>query len=146
MKKFLSLIAVVFCTVLLTGCGGEKKLTCTKTETSSGITMGEKIEMNFKSDKVTTMSLTMTIEIPESLKTQAQTLVNSAESYVKSTYGSSDAITIKSEKKSDLKYDIIVSIDYKNMSDSDKTKFGFSGDESYEVNKQDLEKSGYTCK
>lgn len=145
MKKFLSLVAVVFCTVLLSGCG-EKSLKCTKDISTSGITMQQAVDMNFNGNKITTMSTTISIEFNESQKAYVETMMSTLESTYKKQYGISKSVEVKTEKKSDLKYDITISIDYKNMSEADKKTLGMAGSENYDVNKKDLENSGYTCK
>ena len=102
--------------------------------------------INFKGNKVDTMDMVMTFEIPSTYASMASTITSSMQSTYESQYGKYDGITVKLNKISDLKFEIVISIDYENISDATKTAIGAVGSESYSVNRKQLENQGYTCK
>lgn len=152
MKKIYSLLAVILCSILLTtgcGAGSTKELHCTKDYSStigSNITMIQAVDATFKSDKVQDLKISLDFELPESLASSAETYLNSIKTQYEKTYAKYDGVEVTLDKTSDLKFSIIISMDYKNISDSDKTAMGFSGSETYAANKKSFENEGYTCK
>ena len=60
MVRGVKLFAILAVSVLfMTGCGGEKTLTCTNSEESSGIKMNQEVTMTFKDDKVTYVKMSI---------------------------------------------------------------------------------------
>lgn len=149
MKKILFSVAIIMCVFALTGCGSNKTLQCSKDFSSSmpyGIKMVQDSTINFKGNKVDTMDMVMSFEIPSTYASMASTITSSMQSTYEQQYGKYDGITVKLNKISDLKFEIVISIDYENISDSTKTAIGAVGSESYSVNRRQLENQGYTCK
>ena len=152
MKKIICGFIFAICAVILTGCGSsEKKLNCSidgskLTYLPSGISMVQDTEVQFKNNKIQTVEMIYKVEIGSSLASSAETMYNSLRSTYENMYGKYDGVTVTTKKTSDLDFDIIVSIDFKNISDSTKTALNMNGSESYSVNKKQLENMGYTCK
>lgn len=149
MKKILGSIVVTICAILVVGCGSEKKLNCSKDFSSSmpsGIKMTQDADITFKGDKINNLSMVMKFELPESYKSNMDTFVDTMNSTYEKQYGKYNGVTVKTEKTSDLAFNVTITMDYKNMSDSDKKALNISGSESYSTNKKDLEKQGYSCK
>ena len=152
MRKILCGFIFVLCAVMLAGCGSsEKKLNCTIdgskiTYLPSGVSLVQDTEVLFKNDKIDTMSMIFKVEIDSSLSSSASTMFETLKTTYENMYGKYDGITVTTKKTSDLKFDIIVSIDFKNISDSTKTALNMNGSESYSVNRKQLENMGYTCK
>lgn len=149
MKKILGGVVVTLCAILLVGCGSEKKLNCSKDFSSSmayGIKMVQDSDITFKNNKIQTLTMVMKFEIPETYSSSADSLVSTMKSTYEKQYGKYNGVTVNTEKTSDLTFNITITMDYKNMSDSDKSALGASGSESYSVNKKSLEDQGYTCK
>ena len=149
MKKVFGSIVVTLCAILLVGCGGEKTLNCSKDFSSSmsyGMKMVQDSEITFKNDKIQTLTMIMKFEVPESYASQIDTLLSTMKSTYESNYGKYNGVTVNTEKTSDTTFNVTISMDYKNMSDSDKSALGATGSESYSANKKSLEGQGYTCK
>ena len=145
MKKFILIVAMVGL-VCVTGCIGDKTLTCTKDISSSGITMTQTVNVQFTSNKVNTMNTSIEITLPDSYKSYIDTFVSRFKQQYESQYGSYKHVTLKTEKKSDTKILVNVDFDYKNMTSAEKKGLDLVGSEKYSVNKKTLENQGYTCK
>ena len=74
------------------------------------------------------------------------TIMSTMKSTYESEYGQYDGVTVSTNKTGDLTFEVVVTVDFKNISDSTKTALGMQGSESYGVNKAELENDGYTCK
>ena len=57
--KLLSLVLIFVLCFLLTGCGNEKVLSCSKTEEDSGISMEQTIDVTFQDDKITNVKMSV---------------------------------------------------------------------------------------
>lgn len=150
MKKIVWSFLFVVCAIALTGCGSSNKsLSCSKDFSSSmpsGITMIQDSKIEFKNDKVETMDMIMKFELSSTYASQLDTLMSTYKSVYDKQYGKYDGIKVSSNKTSDSSFEIVISIDYKNISDTTKTAIGAVGSESYSVNKKQLEGQGYSCK
>ena len=153
MKKFFSLVIVTLCAVLLVGCGSKKNLKCSMDYTSkaglpSGIKMIMDADINFKSNKIQDMTISVTFELNDTYKSQIDTLVDTMDSTYKAQY-KGDHFKVTTTKKSDSSFTTSIYMDYKNMTDAEKKAANVGGSnvsESYSVNKKDLEKQGFSCK
>ena len=76
MKKGKWLAASLLVLLTMTGCGS-KGLTCTSESNSLGMEMKNTIKVNFKGDKVDSMKVTVDVTLPDSLKDQKQTMIDS---------------------------------------------------------------------
>lgn len=150
MKKYLWSLVIVMCLFMMTGCGSSSKtLSCSKDFSSSmpsGITMIQDSKIEFKNDKIDSMDMIMKFELSSTYASQIETFINTMKSTYEKQYGNHDGITLKSNKTGDSTFEIVISIDYKNISDSTKKAIGAVGSESYSINRNQLEKQGYTCK
>ena len=152
MKKLVWSFIFVICAVMLTGCGSsEKTLNCSidgskMISLPSGVSLIQDTEVQFKNNKIETVEMIFKVDIDSSLSSSAPAMFNSLKSTYDNMYGKYDGVTVTTKKTSDLDFDIIVSIDFKNISDSTKTALNMNGSESYSVNKKQLENMGYTCK
>ena len=141
MKKCLVVISIM-CLALLAGCGGSKVLTCKISKTSMGINIAQVATVKFNSDKIDSMSQTITIKLPDSYKSLINTFVSTYQKqYEKQFTGSK----VNAKKVGDAEIEVTIDSDYKNMSEADKKSSGMSGAEDYETNRKQLEKAGYTC-
>lgn len=121
----LSLITVL----VLTGCG-KKELTCTMSTEESGAKIDSTVVVKFGGKTVEDMNMTMDVEIPESLQAQKEVL---RAFYEKADFKVEDSETgLKLTADADSKY-------------FEQLKLGESK-ASYDDTKEQLEKSGFTCK
>lgn len=127
MKKGKLLAASLLVLFTMTGCGG-KKLTCTNEIKESGIEMNQKIDVNFKGDKVDSMKISIDVTLPDSLKDQKQTMIDSVKEEVKEA-----KVT---ETKNGFK--VTGSADAKDLGTDNEAK--------YDDVKKTLEATGYKCK
>lgn len=127
MKKGKLLAASLLVLLTMTGCGG-KKLTCTNEVKQSGVEMNQKISVNFKGDKVDSMKIAIDVTLPDSLKDQKQTMIDSVKSEVK------DA------KVKETKNGFTVE------GGADAKDLGTDNDAKYDDVKKTLETAGYKCK
>ena len=152
MKKILWSLVFVFGAIILTGCGSsEKTLNCSidgskMISLPSGVGLVQDTEVKFKNNKIETIEMIFKVNIDSSLSSSASTMYTSLKSTYENMYGKYDGVTVTANKESDLKFNIVVSIDFKNISDSTKSALNMSGSESYSVNRKQLEDMGYTCK
>lgn len=122
----LSLISVL----VLTGCGSNKELNCSMTDTSSGMQIDANVVVKFDGKTVEDMNITMDVNIPEEYKSQTATM--------KSLYEAAEFKVEETDKGlrlsagSDSKY-------FKDLNLGD-TKA------SYDDTKKQFEAAGYTCK
>ena len=152
MKKYI--LILIIC-LFITGCGltdnflpakvENKTLTCTKELNSSGIPMFQTAIINFADDKIEGINTNILVSLSDTYKKSIDTFVKSFEESYKKQYGDNKHVTVVVSKKSDSEILIDITLDYKNMNDEEKKSSGFSGSEKYDINKTQLEKSGYTC-
>ena len=150
MKRIFKIAAVLCFVFLLVGCGGDKKLSCSKdfsAQLSQGISMVQDADISFSNDKVTKLVMVMHFELPESLSSYLSQLMSTMDSTYQSQYGKYTGVKVTTKQVSDTKFDVTIDMDYANLDSSSKTAMGFVGsDESYATTKSSLEKQGYACK
>ncbi len=140
------LIAVFF----ITGCGGEKTLTCTNTEEQSGISMDQEVTMTFKDDKVTDVKMSINSKATSSLiKNNWDTFASAMDKQFEEK--NEDGIKLSKTNDADNhSYKVELDIDLEKASDDALSEYGLSGitnsKASYEETKKDAEDSGFTCK
>lgn len=140
MKKVLKSVALLLIIgmvlVLLTGCGGDK-LIATKTTEDDSMGLGkyeEKIEVKFKDDKVSEMTMTAEFEKEESAKSMAAIFNLGATMSEEEMEG----FKVEQEgKKVVIKMDAKTFAKQEDLSDEEMTK---------EAIKKSLEEDGYTVK
>jgi len=144
MKKVL--FVGLFCTLILTGCGG-KTLTCTMSEEEDGMTMSNEMKFTFdkEGEKITKGSVVFDVEVDEEyaeyldeleedLKDEFEDIEDFADVKLK-TKNNSFSVEIKYSTK-DLSEDELEELYYADIYD----------DVTYEELKEELEDSGFTCK
>lgn len=140
MKKALKSVALLLIIgmvlVLLTGCGGDK-LIATKTTEDDSMGLGkyeEKIEVKFKDDKVSEVTMTAEFEKEEAAKSMAA-LFNLGSSMAEEEM---EGFKVEQKgKKVIMKVDAKTFAKQEDLSDEDMTK---------EAIKKSLEEDGYTVK
>jgi hypothetical protein len=146
MKKYI--LMCLICLLIVTGCNKEpeiKTLTCSKDLDSAGIPMVEKTNIKFIDDKIDTMVITIVVNLPEMYKDHVETFMDEFNTRYAELYKGNEHINFEVIKKSDLEINVVINIDYVNMTAEEKTSSGFSGLEDYATNKTQLEKDGHIC-
>lgn len=151
MKNFKFLALSILTTILLTGCGAEKTLTCSKTEDSSaGISVEQKISMTFKNDKVSNIEMSVNSKATsDTIKTYWDTFASTLDAQYPSK--NEDGITISTENnKENYEYKINMGFDLNKASDDVLEEYGLDGiadsNSKLEDVKKSAEEDGYTCK
>lgn len=149
MKKILWSLVLVIGIFVITGCGSSATLNCSKDFSSSmqyGVSMVQDSKIEFKNNKIESMDMIMKFEVPSTLSSQFDTLMNTMKTTYDNMYAKYDGITVTTNKTGSNTFEVVISIDYKNISDTTKKAIGAVGSESYSVNRKQLENQGYTCK
>ena len=146
-KLFAILTAVV---LLVTGCGGEKTLTCTNSEEDSGIKMNQEVTMTFKDDKVTYVKMSIDNEATDdTIIDNWDMFASMLDSQFEET--EKDGVSLKTNNNKDKHtYNVSLEIDLTKASDDALSEYGLDGiaDEkaTYEDTKKEAEADGFTCK
>lgn len=136
--------------LLMTGCGGEKTLTCTNSEENSGMKMDQEVTMTFKDDKVTYVKMSIDNEATDdTIIDNWDMFVSMLDSQFEET--EKDGVSLKTNNNKDKHtYNVSLEIDLTKASDDALAEYGLDGiaDEkaTYEDTKKDAEASGFTCK
>ena len=148
-KKFKLLLLAIVGVFVLTGCGG-KTLTCTMSESESGMEMKGKIVAKFKDDKVTNLKMTMDAKATNDEVKKSWSMMSSL---LKSQYSDKKADGVKVTSKVDDKkytFSFSVEIDTKKASKDALKEYGIDSLDAeksgYDDAKKSLEKSGFKCK
>ena len=129
MKKGKWLAASLLVLLTMTGCGS-KGLTCTSESNSLGMEMKNTIKVNFKGNKVDSMKVTVDVTLPDSLKDQKQTMIDSFKE-------NGDVENAKvTETKNGFKVE----------GSANAKDLGTDNNAKYDDVKKALEGSGYKCK
>ena len=146
-KLFAILTAVV---LLVTGCGGEKTLTCTNSEEDSGIKMNQEVTMTFKDDKVTYVKMSIDNEATEdTIIDNWDMFASMLDSQFEET--DKDGVSLKTTNNKDKHiYNVSLEIDLTKATDAALEEYGLNGiteeNASYEDTKKEAEADGFTCK
>ena len=125
-----------------------KILECNKdfsSQMSSGIHMEQDVYLEFVDNKIEIFDLKMSFELPSSYRSNAETFLNTMKKTYDDQYGIYDGVKVTLNRESDLEFDIIIAMDFKKISASDKISLGMSGSEDYSVNRSSFIREGYTC-
>ena len=76
MKKVKLLLLSLVLVTVLTGCGSNKELSCSMTDTTSGLEVKSSVNIKLKNSKVDDMSVVVDAKIPEELAEQKQTIID----------------------------------------------------------------------
>lgn len=149
MKKFRILACSLVAVLVLTGCGN-KTLTCTKTESNSGLDMTQEISIKFKGKKVTNMKVSV------DSKATTDTIKNNWDMFVgilDAQYPESneEGVNITTQNNADKHtYKVSIDIDLNKASESALEEYDLDGvadvNSDIKTVKAAAEKSGYTCK
>ena len=136
--------------LLMTGCGGEKTLTCTNSEENSGMKMDQEVTMTFKDDKVTYVKMSIDNEATDdTIIDNWDMFASMLDSQFEET--EKDGVSLKTNNNKDKHtYNVSLEIDLTKASDDALAEYGLDGiaDEkaTYEDTKKEAEADGFTCK
>ena len=151
MVRGVKLFGILVVSVLfITGCGGEKTLTCTNSEEDSGIKMNQEVTMTFKDDKVSYVKMSIDNEATDdTIIDNWDMFASMLDSQFEET--DKDGVSLKTNNNKDKHtYNVSLEIDLTKASDDALSEYGLDGiaDEkaTYEDTKKDAEADGFTCK
>ena len=125
-----------------------KVLNCSKdysSQMTNNVSMVQDVEVTFVDNKIETMIMNMKFELPSSLASSSDTFVNTMKTTYDEKYGKYEGVKVTLEKTSSTKFNVLITMDFKKISATDKKTLGMSGSEDYTVNKTSFINSGYTC-
>ena len=146
--KLFGILAVSI--LFITGCGGEKTLTCTNSEEDSGIKMNQEVTMTFKDDKVTYVKMSIDNEATDdTIIDNWDMFASMLDSQFEET--DKDGVSLKTNNNKDKHiYNVSLEIDVEKASDDALSEYGLDGiadaNATYEDTKKDAEADGFTCK
>ena len=136
--------------LFITGCGGEKTLTCTNSEEDSGIKMNQEVTMTFKDDKVSYVKMSIDNEATDdTIIDNWDMFASMLDSQFEET--DKDGVSLKTNNNKDKHiYNVSLEIDLTKASDDALSEYGLDGiadaNATYEDTKKDAEADGFTCK
>ena len=136
--------------LFITGCGGEKTLTCTNSEEDSGIKMNQEVTMTFKDDKVSYVKMSIDNEATDdTIIDNWDMFASMLDSQFEET--DKDGVSLKTNNNKDKHiYNVSLEIDVEKASDDALSEYGLDGiadaNATYEDTKKDAEADGFTCK
>ena len=137
MKNVKILLAVVAVGVFLTGCGKKETLTCTNTQTASGVSMDQKVEVTFNGKDV------------EYIKKNWSVFASTLDKQYPNEDKNGIKVTTKNNKDK-YTYDISIEIDLNKADKKSLSKYNLgdiaNAKGSLKEVKESAEKSGFTCK
>lgn len=136
--------------LLITGCGGEKTLTCTSSEEDSGLKMSQEITMTFKDDKISYVKMSIDNEATDdSIIDNWDMFVSMLDTQFEDSNEEGVKLSTNNDNNEHI-YNVSLEIDLEKASNDTLTKYGLDdiADETatYEDTKKDAEDSGFTCK
>lgn len=143
MKKIMMTLVAVVMMFVLTGCGTET-LTCTMSQTQTGMTMNQEMNATFVNNEVTKMDINIKAELDEAYVSAMDQIKSSVEANLKQYKDNGGKVEITSEGNV---INAKVDFDLSNMSKDQKKKLNMVdvyGTKS--ATAKELEKQGYTCK
>lgn len=145
MKKSLYLCIIVFCLVFLTGCG-KNSLNCVmNNDYSDDWKMHQVLKINFSNNHVSRLSINTKVSLGGEYSNFKSSLIESVESEF-SRIPEKNGVKYSS-KDTNEGFNFSAKINYNKLSDDSKKLISVIDYEgSYEMIKEDLEDSGYTCK
>ena len=146
--KLFGILAVSI--LFITGCGGEKTLTCTNSEEDSGIKMDQEITMTFKDDKVSYVKMSIDNEATDdTIIDNWDMFASMLDSQFEET--DKDGVSLKTNNNKDKHiYNVSLEINVEKASDDALSEYGLDGiadaNATYEDTKKEAEADGFTCK
>lgn len=140
MKKIIIVLTLIL--LLTTGCS--KKLICTKEDKNDMVQTKETFIVNYKSDTMNSIQITLNTTIKKGYETYVETVEkNLKEQFQK--YEKIKGITVSSNSRDDQVI-VEIFIELNKMSEKDKKKLNFINlEENYDQLQKTLEKSKYQC-
>ena len=139
--KLFGILAVSI--LFITGCGGEKTLTCTNSEEDSGIKMDQEITMTFKDDKVSYVKMSIDNEATDdTIIDNWDMFASMLDSQFEET--DKDGVKLSTDNNADKHiYNVSLEIDVEKASDDALSEYGLDGiadaNATYEDTKKDAE-------
>lgn len=136
--------------IFLTGCSNEKTLTCTNKEEQSGISMGQKVVMTFKNDKVSYVKMSIDNKATDStIKDNWDMFASMMAEQFKEKEETGVSLTTKNNKEEHT-FNVTLEIDLTKAKDDALEEYGLDGianeKTTYEDTKKEIESKGFTCK
>ena len=151
MVRGVKLFGILVVSILfITGCGGEKTLTCTNSEEDSGIKMNQEVTMTFKDDKVSYVKMSIDNEATDdTIIDNWDMFASMLDSQFEET--DKDGVKLSTDNNTDKHiYNVSLEIDVEKASDDALAEYGLDGiadaNATYEDTKKDAEADGFTCK
>lgn len=142
MKKTLMILVAVVTMFCLTGCGTET-LTCTMSQSQTGMTMVQKVDATFVNNEVTKMNMKIDITLDDDYASYADTMKSTLEEQYKVFSDNGGKVDVSGEGNI---INIGIDLDVKNMTDKQIKNLNMGdvyGTKS--ATAKELESEGYTC-
>ena len=148
--KLLSLVLIFVLCFLLTGCGNEKVISCSKTEEDSGISMEQTIDVTFQDDKITNVKMSVDSKaVDDDIKENWSYFVSILDGQFQETDAAGIRLT-KDNNEDDYTYTIVLDVDLETANEEDLADYDLDSivgsDETYDSIKEQAEDDGFTCK
>lgn len=141
MKRLGLILCSVSMILLVTGCGGEKKLECTMELDQNGVKVNQIYTLNFKSNKFTGSVLKQEMKLDENMAPNLATYKSTIENMAKSGQYKNFNSKVTDNGKDTVTLTMDLDVDgFKKMSNSKVDKV------SYKDMKKALENANYVCK
>ncbi len=150
MKNVKILLAVVAVGVFLTGCGKKETLTCTNTQTASGVSMDQKVEVTFNGKDVEYIKMNVDSKATtDVIKKNWSVFASTLDKQYPNEDKNGIKVTTKNNKDK-YTYDISIEIDLNKADKKSLSKYNLgdiaNAKGSLKEVKESAEKSGFTCK
>ena len=149
--KILKLLGVVsiFC-LLLSGCGNEQVLSCSMTQEQSGATMEQVFDVTFTKEEVSNVKMAINTKVTDEVSdSDWDSLVDLLDEQYATVNKNGFQITKENNKK-ERSYNITIDVDVNKAKKEDLAEYdleSLSGAQgTYDEIKEQMEKSGLTCK
>ncbi len=137
------IISIIYFAILLSNGLKGKTLSCTTTESETGLTLKHDIEMTFDNSLLIGAKQKITYTIDDSYSSYSSYLEELARENAQEYMDHGCDVDITNEGNEIV---VTISFDIDNMSELDKSYFDLNNPGTYESNKNALENDGYTCK
>lgn len=150
MRGLKIIVALLVGGIFLTGCSNTKTLTCTNKEEQSGISMGQKVIMTFKNDKISYVKMSIDNKATDStIKDNWDMFASMMEEQFEKKEEPGVSLTTKNNKDEHT-FNVTLEINLEKAKDDALEEYGLDGiaDEktTYEDTKKEIESKGFTCK
>ncbi|MDD3187211.1 MAG: hypothetical protein PHD02_01910 [Bacilli bacterium] len=145
MKRTISLISIFFLIIAITGCGNEKKLTCTQTITTENYgTQAITSVTSFKNDTISKQTITTEITLSDAMAIYKDEFFTSMQESTNDMLNKNGIEVSYTENENVITENITITI--ADLDDNSKDLSNINSEESYDELKADFENNGYTCK